>query len=114
MFIEDIKIGDTLYYNTYGLRGVKVSKICKVIDIKDDQPVILVKGSSMSYPAYPTKLSDTPLYRVVNISSDKIEEYRNSDISQEVKANNNYYKSYEERLNRHYNRARALDSRRGW
>lgn len=114
MNIEDIKIGDTLYYNSYGMRGVRVSKICKVIDIQDNQPIILVRGSNSSYPSYPAKLSADPMYRVVNISRDALQEYINTDISKDVKTNDNYYKSVEDRLNKHYNRARISDARRGW
>lgn len=114
MDIADIKIGDTLYYNTFGYRGVQTSKICKVLDIRDNKPIVLLKNNTMSFEAFPTKLSVEPKFRVSNIKAEDIEAYKNSSVDKTVLENANYTSDRLERLNKYYSRAQYRDAKRGW
>ena len=65
MLKKDIKIGDTLYWNTTGAFESKISLECKVIDI-GKWIWVLAKGNLAYNNLLPNQLSNEPLYMVTN------------------------------------------------
>lgn len=65
MLKKDIKIGDTLYWNTTGSFNSKISLECKVIDI-GKWIWILANGNLAYNNLLPNQLSKKPLYKVTN------------------------------------------------
>lgn len=61
----DIKIGDTLYWNTTGAFESKISLQCKVFDI-GKWIWVLVNGCLAYQNLMPSQLSKEPLYKVTN------------------------------------------------
>ena len=79
----EIKIGQTLYYNTTGAYNSKISQICKVVDIGEKFIHILIKGNLGVFPAYESKLSLEPKFKLTNISKQNIQEYIDTKIPDE-------------------------------
>lgn len=66
MLKKDIKIGDTLYWNTTGAFNSKLSLQCKVVDI--GKWIWILANGHLSYNnVLPSQLSKEPLYIVTNI-----------------------------------------------
>ena len=61
MLKKEIKLYDTLYWNTTGAYGSKISQGCEVIDIGKNYIWVLVFGNLL-----PEELSKEPLYKVTN------------------------------------------------
>lgn len=62
---KDIKIGDTLYWNTTGVFNSTISLKCKVIDI-GKWIWVLANGNLAYNNLLPNQLSKEPLYKVTN------------------------------------------------
>lgn len=62
---KDIKIGDTLYWNTTGAFGVKISLQCKVFDI-GRWIWVMVNGCVACNNLLPSQLSREPMNKVTN------------------------------------------------
>jgi hypothetical protein len=65
MLKKDIKIGDTLYWNTTGAFESKISLECKVID-KGKWIWVLINGNLGYTNVLSSQLSKEPLYKVTN------------------------------------------------
>ena len=63
---EDIKIGDILYWNTFGAYGVKISLKCTILDIGQEYIWIMVFGNLSPTPVKENLLSKEPLYKLKN------------------------------------------------
>lgn len=63
---KDIKLGDTLYWNTFGAFSSKISLECEVIDIGELWIWVLVNGNLAYNNLLSNELSKEPLYRVTN------------------------------------------------
>ena len=66
MLKKDVKIGDTLYWNTTGAFNSKLSLQCKVVDI-GKWIWILANGNLGYNNVLPSQLTKEPLYIVTNI-----------------------------------------------
>ena len=62
----DIKVGDTLYWNTTGAYNSKISLQCEVIDIGKMWIWVHVKGCLAYNNLLEKDLSKKPLYKVTN------------------------------------------------
>lgn len=65
----DIKIDDTLYWNTTGAYYTHVSLKCKVLDVGKKYIWVMVKGNLSPTPVNNKNLSKEPLYKVTNSRS---------------------------------------------
>lgn len=63
---KDIKIGETLYWNTTGAFERKISLKCQVIDIGKNWIWVQVLGFLAYNNLLPGNLSKEPLYKVTN------------------------------------------------
>lgn len=64
MLKKKIKLYDTLYWNTTGAYGSKISQECEVIDIGKNYIWVLVFGNLSYSNLLPEELSKEPLYKV--------------------------------------------------
>lgn len=64
--MEDIKVGDILYWNTTGAYNSKISLQCEVIDVGIMWIWVHVKGCLAYNNLLAEDLSKKPLYRVTN------------------------------------------------
>ena len=63
---KDIKLNETLYWNTTGAFNYKISLKCKVVDIGKIWIWVLVKGCLAYNNLLAENLSKEPLYKVTN------------------------------------------------
>lgn len=63
---KDIKIGDTVYWNTTGAFGSNISLKSKVVDIGKNWIWILVNGCLAYQNLLSANISEKPLYKVTN------------------------------------------------
>lgn len=68
----EIKLGETLYWNTTGAYGSKISLKCKVIDIGKEWIWVHVGGCLAYNNLLAGNLSKKPLYKVTN---ERIKDY---------------------------------------